>query len=137
MLLPIKPICPINKIRRDGTCAIFFQYCFNAKQRTLLNTGISIPPLFWSSKQLPIEYGNHVLLNEELLRLRRIVEDLVYHAAKQQIEDRISWVKANFSPSMALGDIGNKIKFDQEKKIKEKKDKLNIYYQFDEYIKSK
>ncbi len=143
MLLPIKPICPINKIRRDGTCAIFFQYCFNAKQRTLLNTRISIPPLFWSSKllaisdQLPIEYGNHVLLNEELLRLRRIVEDLVYHAGKKQIEDRISWVKANFSPSVALGDIGIKIKFDQEKKIKEKKDKLNIYYQFDEYIKSK
>ena len=143
MLLPIKPICPANKIRRDGTCPIFLQYCFNTKQRTLLNTGIAIPPSFWCSKhlfitdQLPTEYGNHVLLNEEILRLRRIVEDLVYHTTKHQIADRVGWIKANFSPSLILGDIGNKIKSDQEKIIKEKKDKLNIYNQFDEYIKSK
>ncbi len=143
MLLPIKPICPINKIRRDGTCPIFLQYCFNAKKRTLLNSGIAIPPLFWSAKQLavtdqlPIEYGNHVFLNEELFRLRRIVEDLVYHATKQQLADRVGWIKANFSPTLDLGDIDIKITTDLEKKIKEKKDKLNIYYQFDEYIKSK
>ena len=143
MLLPIKPICPANKVRRDGTSPIFLQYCFSNKQRILLNTGIAIPPIFWSSKYLnisellPDQYGKSMDLNEELLRLRRIVEDLVYHAIKQKTEDRGGWVKKNFSPSMALGDIGIKIKSDQEKKIKEKRDKLNIYSQFDEYIQSK
>lgn len=143
MLLPIKPICPANKVRRDGTSPIFLQYCFSAKQRILLNTGIAIPPIFWSSKYLnisellPEQYGKSMDLNEELLRLRRMVEDLVYHAIKQKTEDRGGWVKRNFSPSTALGDIGIKIKSDQERKIKEKRDKLNIYSQFDEYIQSK
>lgn len=27
MLLPVKPICPKNKVRRDGTSIIFIQYC--------------------------------------------------------------------------------------------------------------
>jgi hypothetical protein len=143
MLLPIKPICPINKIRRDGTCPIFLQYCFNAKRRTLLNTGIAIPPSFWSAKhlmiseQLPIVYGVTVELNEELLRQKRIAEDLVHHATKHHIADRLGWIKANFSSSLSPGELENVFKSDLEKKTKEKKDKLNIYFQFEEFIKSK
>ena len=54
MLLPIKPICSPRKIRRDGTSQIFLQYCYSATNRTLLNTGINIPPDCWNNKLLCI-----------------------------------------------------------------------------------
>ncbi len=54
MSRPIKPIRPNRKVRRDGTCIIFLQYCYSTTKRTLLNTEITIPPKFWSSKKLTI-----------------------------------------------------------------------------------
>ena len=42
-MLPIKPICPANKVGRDGTAPVFLQYCYSTTNRILLNTGISIP----------------------------------------------------------------------------------------------
>lgn len=83
MLLPIKPICRARRVRKDGTAPIFLQYCFSATNRTLLNTGIYIPPQYWHPKQLrvspqlPPEYGSSVKLNDELFRQKRLVEDLV------------------------------------------------------------
>lgn len=83
MLLPIKPICRAKRARKDGTAPIFLQYCFSATKRTLLNTGIYIPPQYWHPKllrvspQLPAEYGSPVKLNDELHRQKRLVEDLV------------------------------------------------------------
>jgi hypothetical protein len=44
MLLPIKLICPKNKVRKDGTSIIFIQYCGSDNKKTLLNTEIAIPP---------------------------------------------------------------------------------------------
>jgi hypothetical protein len=143
MLLPIKPICTVNKIRKDGTSFIFLQYCYSNKQRTLLNTGIAIPPRYWSSKdlsissQLPVEFGQPAKLNEELTRLKRMAEDLVHHATKHQIENRATFVKSTFSPSLDLFGISEKVKSVVQKDNNEKKAKLDIYYQFDEYIKSK
>jgi len=43
MLLPIKAICDRKKIRKDGTCLVFIQYCYSAERKTLLNTEIAIP----------------------------------------------------------------------------------------------
>ncbi len=45
MLLPIKPICPKNKVRRDGTGLVFVQYCGADNKKLLLNTKIAIPPI--------------------------------------------------------------------------------------------
>jgi hypothetical protein len=42
MLLEIKAICPKRKERSDSTSVIFFQYCYMATTRTLLNTEIAI-----------------------------------------------------------------------------------------------
>jgi len=58
MLLPIKCICPRSKKRLDGTTIVFIQYCYNATQRTLLNTEIAISVEFWNKKQrcIPINF---------------------------------------------------------------------------------
>ena|ERR1700712_1775933 len=77
MLLPIKPICPVNKIRRDGTCPIFLQYCFNAKKRTLLNSGIAIPPLFWSSRKQLITGLKLNTIGKTIKHLKGFVKDRV------------------------------------------------------------
>jgi hypothetical protein len=51
MLLPIKAICDRKKIRKDGTCLVFIQYCCSADRKTLLNTEIAIPPSYWHKKK--------------------------------------------------------------------------------------
>jgi hypothetical protein len=111
MLLPIKPICTAKKVRKDGTAPIFLQYCYSATNRTLLNTGINIPPDCWNNKllsitkKLPATFGNYEDLNQELLRLKRIAEDLVTQAVKKQVPDKGSFVKNSFSPSLQISAI--------------------------------
>ena len=59
-------------MRRDGTSIIFIQYCHSLEKRTLLNSGIAIPPNYWNLKRLrintdlPVCYGNAEQLNEHL-----------------------------------------------------------------------
>ena len=143
MLLPIKPICPVKKMRRDGTAPIFIQYCYSATNRTLLNTGITIPPQYWNTKQLciseklPANYGNHEYLNEELTRLKRIAEDLITYAIKKQLPDKGSFVKKSFSPTLQLTSVEDRASTVVKQKVVEQKGKLDIYHQLDEYIKSK
>lgn len=143
MVLPIKPICRANKIRKDGTSLIFLQYCYSATKRTLLNTEIAIPVDYWNKKQgrisdkLPIAFGNPQQLNEELRRQLRIVEDLVTYATKSDLPNKGLFVKNSFSPTLDTGTIIGKVDNAVEQVIVEKNAKLDIYYQFDEYIKSK
>lgn len=134
---------PVKKARRDGTSTIFFQYCYNATQRTLLNTEIAVPPVYWNKKQrcisnkLPPEFGSYKQLNEELNRQFRIVEDLVTHASRKQLPDKGTFVKNTFSPKLdTLSIIGN-VEKAVEQVAAEKRAKLDVYYQLDEYIKSK
>lgn len=143
MLLPIKCICPRSKERSDGTGIVFIQYCYNATQRTLLNTEIAIPVEFWNKKQrcisdqLPPGFGNHEQLNEELKRQFRIAEDLVIHANKNKLPNKGTFVKNSFSPKLDITTISGQVEKAVERAAVEKRNKLDIYYQFDEYIKSK
>ena len=50
MILPIKPICKKEWVRRDGTSVIFLQYCRNSEERVLVDTGLAIPPDYWNRK---------------------------------------------------------------------------------------
>ena len=108
MLLPIKPICERKDIRRDGTSLIYIQYCYSSEKRTLLNTEIAIPPNFQNKKRLcisenlPAPLGHAEHLNNELDRLIRLVQDIVYFAAKNKIEERGSFVKETFKPNLIL-----------------------------------
>jgi hypothetical protein len=87
MLLPLKLICDAKKIRRDGTTLIYIQYCFSADRRTLLNTEIGIPPIFWNKRKLCISKdlqvsGNAAFLNEDLKSMYRIAKDIISYASE-------------------------------------------------------
>ena len=101
MLLPIKPVCKKALKRRDGTSVIFIQYCHSGEKRTLLNTGISIPPNYWNLKRnrintdLPASFGNSELLNKKLLDTIRIAEDIVNYAVQKKMPDPMAFLKKN------------------------------------------
>ena len=112
MLLPIKPICKTDKIRRDGTSLIFIQYCFNSEKRTVVNSEIAIPPEYWNrrrlriSSDLPMQFGDAEELNEKLQKMIRIAQDIVSFAAKKKLPDPVTFLKNNFKPEFDLV-VGN------------------------------
>lgn len=122
MRLPIKLICRTRKVHGDGTSTVFIQYCYNAEHKTLLHTGIKIPPVYWNKNQccitnkLPIEFGNHEELNKELKRQFRIAEDLVTYAIESKMPDKGAFVKNSFSPSMETAGVEKRIKEINDKK---------------------
>ncbi len=145
MLLPIKPICPVAKMRQNGTCIIFLQYCQSPERKTLLNTEIAIPPKFWNRKlnrvtdDLPAEYGIAKNINLEIHRLFRMAEDIIKFAIRLGNLDPVNFVKQTFSPDFDISLLGiGKSKI--EVKIGSKKvEKVNhdFFFQFDQYLKSK
>src|SRR5450432_1079142 len=140
MLLPIKLICRTNRVHEDGTASVFIQYCYSATKKTLLHTGVSVPPSYWNKKQglitkhLPSSFGNHEALNLELTRVKRVAEDLVIQAIQMKNPDKGAFVKNSFSPNLEKPISLKKILSPREAK---KHNKSDIYFQFDEYIKSK
>jgi integrase len=140
MLLPIRPICNRRKTRKDGTSLIQIQYCFSAESKTLLNTGIAIPPNFWIKKslsiseKLPLGFGNPEALNAELKRMLRITEDIVEYAIKNKISDRVTFTKKTFRPDLNVLSIGKQINVVVSQNPA---DKLELYSQINEYIKAK
>ena len=108
MLLPLKPICEKKDIRRDGTSVIYIQYCYSAEKRTLLNSGIAIPPAFWDKRKLriaanlPSAYGKAEHLNQEVKRMYRIAEDIISFALKNKLDDIGTFVKRTFHPLFDL-----------------------------------
>lgn len=138
MLSPIKPICKRNKIRRDGTILIFIQYCLNSEKRTLLNTGIAIPPSYWSHKSsrilknLPKEYGDYDSLNAEIQQLIRLAEDLISYASKTNISNPLAFLKQTFKPGLDIAALNQRAEKPMPNKIK-----LDFYQQIDDYIETK
>jgi integrase len=138
MLLPIKPICKRNKVRRDGTSLIFIQYCFNSEKRTLLNTEIGIPPAYWNRKRLrisadlPALYGSPDELNQLLQSMMRVAQDIAAFAFKRKIADPCTFLKKTFKPDFDMALLEEKAKESEQPKIN-----LDLYYQIDDYIKSK
>jgi len=129
-----------KRVRKDGSATISIQYCYSSEIRTLLDTGIVIPVKYWDkqkcciSKGLPPVYGNRDNLNYEISRLTRIVEELLAIARRKKIANPLTFIKESFQPGL------------DEKTLKEKEaavnnqigtSNLDIYYQIDDYIKSK
>ncbi len=125
-------------MRKDGTCIIFIQYCYSAEKRTLLNSGIAIPPDYWNLKRLrinadlPASYGNAAILNEQLKTTIRIAEDILSFAFKSKIENPIAFLKKTFKPDFDLSCLEEKRKAAELPNVN-----LDVFFQIDEYIKSK
>lgn len=138
MLLPIKPICRKADVRRDGTSKIFIQYCFSAERRTLLDTGIAIPPAYWNLKKLrinpdlPNSFGESETLNEKLQKLIRLAEDIVNLAAKKNIVDKLNFLKKTFAVDLNIEKLKEKTEALEQPHIN-----LDVFFQIEEYIKSK
>lgn len=140
MQMPIRFLVDERFIRKDGTCIVYIQYCYNRSYRTLLNTQIELPPAFWNkasgniSEKLPDKYGNANDLNLELIRMFRIVEDLVIFAIKKKLPNSGEFVKKTFKPNFDFSSL-NEI----EKQITKEDVRLNLdlYFQIDDYINSK
>lgn len=137
MLLPLKPICPAGKVRKCGTSLVFLQYCKSESEKTLLNTGIAVPPKFWNNKTariqdtLPKEYGDPKSLNEEVYRLYSIAEKIIQFALTNKIPDPIAFIKQTFTPKFEVSRL-NDVKFKEVDAIN-----LDFFFQFDDYINSK
>lgn len=140
--LPIKLICRQGKVLSDGTCAIYVQYCCDAKNKPLYGTDVRIPPAYWDNKhqcvspRLPLEYGDHNGLNKSLQKYKKTVTDLVTYATlkKMVAGDRPGFIKKYYSPDFDLEAMERDAAQRQEM---EEKNKLDVFFQFDEYIKSK
>ena len=142
MQLPVKLICRTNRVQKDGTCSVCIQYCYG-EQKVLLHTGIKVPPLHWNNAQrcitddLPTEFGTVADLNKELLRMFNVANTLALKAKTFRTTERGKFVKESFSPDLVLENVEEKIVENQKKVEEQKQSSLDIYNQFDEYIKSK
>lgn len=125
---PLTLIVKKGKERKDGTCIVFLQYCYSDKQKPLLDTGVAIPPAYWNKKSrkisdsLPAEYGNIEALETILTTKFRKAEDMINEAFKRKVSP-VEFLKTNFP----LADTW------QLSQLKENKDELNVYNQFDNY----
>lgn len=137
MSFPLKPVCEKKFVRKDGTSLIYIQYCYSTENRILLNTEIAIPPEFWNKKQLqvseklPLVYGMPKDINAEVLRLKRLAEDLILFATRTRYPDTPKFVKNTFATKLEIASLC----LNSEEKINEIN--LDIYYQIDEYSRSK
>jgi hypothetical protein len=133
MRLPIKLIVRSAKVSKHGITPIALQYCFSADKRCVLNTGIQIPIQYWNkktrriSKDLPLDYGNILELENMLTQKLRKAEDMVNYALKQKNVCPMKFLKENFNLNENWG-------FEQ---MSDDKKSLNVFWNIDEYARAK
>jgi integrase len=142
MLLPIKPIID-RRPRRNGTSVISIQYCYSSDKRTLLYTGLAVPPRYWNKKllrisqDLPAEYGKADQLNLRLQKMVRTAEDIVSFAMQQKVEDPMAFLKMIFQPDFDAATLPERVRQLAEARVDEAIANLDFFYQLDDYIKTK
>ncbi len=130
---PIKLIIKKGAVRKDGTSLIFLQYCHSAEQRILLSTDIPIPQNYWNKKtgriaeNLPSQYGNVGELQKILTDKLRKAEDMVEHAVKKRSACPMQFLKENFPLQQNW----------QLEQMSDSKKSLDVYWNIDDYVKSK
>nr|WP_076381010.1 phage integrase SAM-like domain-containing protein [Filimonas lacunae] len=149
-MLPVKAICD-RRARKDGTNPICIQYCYRTDQRTVLNTEIYVPMKYWHKRlcritaELPPEYGSYEALNTRIKKQMRAVEDLIDFATEQNIHP-LEFVKAAYKPDIdtkildattLLAAKEEAVKPDKNQDKPKPVNPLDIYYQINDYIKSK
>lgn len=125
-------------MRKDGTSIIFIQYCHSQEKRTLLNSGIAVPPSYWNQKRLrinadlPPSFGQAEVLNEQLKNSLRLAQDIVNYALIRKITDPLEFLKKTFQPGFDLTSLEGKVNETPKPQIN-----LDLYYQIDDYIELK
>lgn len=133
MRRPIKLVIKKGRIRTDGNCLIYLQYCHTSSKRALVGTNVAIPPIYWNrrseriSESLPAQYGNVEELETFLSDKLRKAEDMVNHAIKCKKGCPMKFLKANFP-------LSDNWKIEQ---MPENKNSLDIYYNIDQYVKER
>jgi site-specific recombinase XerD len=139
MNLPIKAVCEKRFMRKNGTSLVYIQYCYSADKRTLLNTGIALPPQYWNKKKacisdnLPTQFGIEKTLNDSLKNSMTIVKDLIAYAKRKNVLCVGEFVKVKFRPDLEVNTLNS---FDNCE-IQLNGFNLDIYHQIDDYSKSK
>ncbi len=134
MILPIKPICKKEWVRRDGTSIIFLQFCRNSEERVLVDTGLAIPPEYWNRKNnrvsssLPNVYGETKEIENHLSQKMRRAEDLIKYSISQKNISPTKFLKEKFSTAF------DPIKSTSALRIQQN---MDVFFHIDEYIKAK
>jgi hypothetical protein len=130
MRQPIKLVIKKSKIRQDGMCLIYVQYCHNSKRRALVGTDIAIPPNYWNrrtgriSENLPSHHGIVEELETRLSEKLRKAEDMVSHAIKNKKGCPMRFLKINFP-------LSDQWKIEQ---MVTKKQDLDVFNNIDAYM---
>ena len=142
MFLPIKLIVD-RRPRKDGTAIISIQYCFSSDKRTLLFTGLAVPPRHWNkrllriSPDLPPEYGQAEQMNSQLQKMVRKAEDIVSFALEQKMEDPADFLKKLWHPDFETATLSERAKQLAKPAVEEQVTNLDFFVQLDDYIKAK
>ncbi len=140
MFLPIKAILD-RRTRKDGTAAIYIQYCFSSDRRILLSTDIGVPAAYWNkrlfriSPSLPETFGEADALNARLQKMLRSVEDMISYALEQQMADPIAFLKKAWHPEFKTAELSEKVKEIGAANVPA--ENLDFFGQFDAYINAK
>lgn len=138
MPLPIKHVCG-KRARKDGTLAIYLQYCYSSTKRVLLNTEILIPEKNWNKQlskvygDLPPEFGKAADLNAELIRQRRVLEELIAFAIQERKSHLLDFVRVNYNPRLDVLNLREPVfGIDAKHGLK-----LDFFEQFENYMRLK
>ncbi len=87
MFLPIKPIID-RRPRRDGTSVITIQYCYSSDRRTLLFTGLAVPPRYWN--KICCEYRRSCLgIFQQGIAIEKIEPGLFFERTEDLSERKV------------------------------------------------
>jgi len=140
MFLPVKAILD-RRTRKDGTAAIYIQYCFSSDRRILLSTDLGVPPAHWNkrllrvSPSLPTGFGDAEALNGKLQKMLRTVEDMISYSLEQKMADPIAFLKKAWHPEFKAAELSEKAREIEAADAPE--ENLDFFHQFDAYIKAK
>jgi integrase len=140
MFLPVKAILD-RRHRKDGTAAIYIQYCFSSDRRILLSTDLGVPPTHWNrrllriSPSLPKSFGDAETLNGRLQKMLRTAEDIISYALEQKMVDPLAFLKKAWHPEFKTAELSERAK--EIDAASAPADNLDFFVQFDAYIKAK
>ena len=113
MFLPVKAILD-RRPRKDGTAAIYIQYCFSSDRRILLSTDLGVPPAHWNkrllrvSPSLPKTFGDAEILNGRLQKMLRTAEDMISYALEQKMADPIAFLRKAWHPEFKTAELSER-----------------------------